>query len=53
MKNFLTLWAVILIANQILFWRACMNPNCLIAAAPGTLIITTVIWFIYKHINNK
>jgi hypothetical protein len=49
--NFVALWGVVLILNQIVFWRACMRPDCLIAAIPGTLIISTIVWFVFKRVN--
>lgn len=46
-KPFLFLWGGVVLANQVLFFNACLAPYCLIAAAPHTFILSLVLYFFY------
>jgi len=43
--DFLKIWGVVLLVNQILFFGACFAPYCLIAALPHTGIIAAVLTY--------
>ena len=46
-KDFLIIWGVVLIANQVLLFGGCLAPYCIIAAIPHTLIISLVISYFW------
>lgn len=47
---FFTVWAVVLIANQVFIFHACFAPHCIVAALPHTGIISFILTrFIFKQ----
>lgn len=40
---FLVVWIIVLIANQLLIFGACMKAYCILAALPHTAIISMLI----------
>lgn len=44
-QQFLVIWVVVLLVNQIFIFHACFAPYCLLAALPHTGIIAALIMF--------
>jgi hypothetical protein len=45
-QQFLVLWVVIIIANQIFIFGACFAPYCLVAALPHTGFIAAILTYL-------
>lgn len=53
-KQLLTIWAIVIVVNQILIFNACFELYCLIAAMPHTFVIAALItYFMHKDNNTK
>jgi len=51
---FFKIWGVILVLNQVLLFRGCLSPYCLIAALPHTGIIAFfLVWLMTKAQNEE
>lgn len=42
---FLLIWVIVLVANQLFFYRACFAPYCLISALPHTFVISALLTY--------
>lgn len=50
-QTFLVVWVVVLIVNQLLIFRGCMESYCILAALPHTAVISMLI--VHFIINEK
>jgi hypothetical protein len=52
-QQFLVIWVVVLLVNQLFIFHACFAPYCLVAALPHTGIIAALIlFFVIKEKKN-
>lgn len=52
-QNFLVIWAVVILANQIFIFGACFEIYCLIAALPHTSVVAALVVYFLASKNDK
>ena len=52
-ENFLVLWGVLILLNQVLFFHSCLRSYCIIAALPHTGIIAGIIMYYYIQVTKN
>ena len=53
-KVFSIIWLVVLLVNQIFIFGSCFSFHCILSAAPHTLTISAIIYYIFCHkLKNK